>query len=328
MEDLNYNYVIFGSSGYYLAGYHDIIGHPNVYYVEDFYQGFNGVFSRIIVKLFYSEKVNRVVRTPFSSYVFPHIFTNVFKENKPLCFIFFGHWYRLINSSYIPYLRKKYPDMKCVLYMQDLVNKSLGIDMESLREKMDVIITYDKGESMRYGIEYYPTPMSCLKIQNDNDIAHSDFYFCGKPKERYYILKDLYNVLKSKGYSCDFIIIGDVKEEDKVDGIRYQNTTFDYFENLRHVTKTKCVIEIMQEGANGYTPRLWEAIVNDKHLLTNNKEVANYEYFDDKKIHILSNCSSIDLSWVNYPIYYEHDVKEKLSPINFLKHVEKLLQRL
>lgn len=326
MEDLKYNYVIFGSTGYYLAGYHDIIGYHNVYYIQDFYQGFQGFVKKLAARMFFSEKVNKVVKTPFTFYVYPRLVPDVFKDNKPLCFVFFEHWYRLMNSTYISYVKEQYPNSKCVLYMQDLVDKSVGIDIDSLRKKMDLIISYDKYESQKYIIDYYPTPMSCVKIQDNDHISRSDFYFCGKPKERYFFIRDLYVSLKDKGYSCDFIIIGDVKEEDKVEGITYQTTPFDYFDNLAHVSKTKCVVEIMQQGAKGYTPRLWEAIVNDKHLLTNNDEVSQYKYYDGEKIHIIENSPSDDFAWVNTSVTYDIKVKESLSPLNFLKYVDNKLQ--
>ncbi len=323
MEKLKYNYVIFGSTGYYLAGYNDIIGHPNVYYIQEFYQGFGGLFNRIIVKLFYSEKVNKIVKTPFAFYVFPRIFRDNFREKRPLCFVFFEHWHRLINSTYISYIRRNYPNAKIIIYLQDLVDKSKGIDIEYLKNKMDLIITYDKGESLRYKIDYYPTPMSYVRLENTNHLSNSDFYFCGKPKERYKIIKNLYILLTEKGYICDFIIIGNVDNEDKIEGMRYQTSPFDYFENLAHVSKTKCVVEVMQEGASGYTPRLWESILNDKHLLTNNVEVLKYDNYDCRKIHLLNDDTLKDLVWVNAHIAYDKNVKEALSPLHFLEYVEK-----
>ena len=79
----------------------------------------------------------------------------------------------------------------------------------------------------------------------------------------------------------------------------------------------------MQSGANGFTPRLWESIVYDKFLLTDNVEVFKSEY-NSANIHSLDNLREITL-WINSKTNYPQYIKEMISPKTLLDDIEKLI---
>ena len=40
-----------------------------------------------------------------------------------------------------------------------------------------------------------------------------------------------------------------------------------YIENLKHIRRTNCILEVVQNNAKGSTIRTWEAIMYDKKYL-------------------------------------------------------------
>ena len=320
-----YNYIILGADGYYRVGYKDVIDLQNVNYFSDYYQGFDTPLKKLIVKCNFSKKLNYFVKTPFKGYVFPRLFPHSFDNENPICYLFSGQWHYVINSTYPNYVKQLDPRNKCVLFMQDLVCRNDYIKIDKIRDKMDLLLSYDKGDCEQYGLVYYPTPMSKNPLLTDNceGKEKSDFYFCGKAKGRYEIVHKLYLELIKRGYTCDFNILEMPTDIEHLQGIHYLEKALDYKDNLLHVKNSRCVVEIMQDGADGYTPRLWESIISDKHLLTNNHVIVNSRYFNAENIHLFkNNFEHLDCSWLDQNALYPEDLKNSLSPINLLKFID------
>ena len=322
-KTFKYNYIIAGADGFYEVGYKDIMKLTNVSYHTSFYDGFKNFLLRKMAILNFSKKVNNIIKTPFSRIVYPRLFPFVFEEDKPLCFVFFRNYQPVYQSSYINYIRAKYKNSKTVLIFQDTVASNNTLDWEIVRNNIDLLISYDKGDCVRYGMLYHPTPMSLVEIEDDPSIEESDVYFCGRAKGRYPLVQKVYKQLVNLGLRCDFHLIDMPQEAAVISGIQYSSKPFGYMENLQHVKKTKCIIEIMQDGADGFTPRLWESIIYDKHLLSNNKFILDSGYYSDKNIQIMEG--EIDpciKKWINDDVKYSDSYKQELSPVRLLEFID------
>lgn len=321
--ELKYNYVIAGGGGFYEVAYHDLMKMPNVKYYKGYTDGIKGTMKQFLCRLCFNLSVNKYVSTPFSSIVFPWLFPSHFEEPKPLCYIFFGNQFSVINTGYIEYLKKKYPEAKFVLYMQDIISSLPYYDIESYKRRFDLILSYDRGDCERYNLTYFPTPYSRypIKTPKKEDI---DVFFCGAAKTRYKTILNVYRKLVEQGLKCKFFIVGVPKDEQiHGEGLIYDQR-ISYIENLEYVASSKCILEIMQENADGFTPRLWEAIMYDKHLITNNKSILESMYGDETGIHILD--LSADFLYIkSQSIAYSRILKENKSPHQILILIESLL---
>lgn len=323
-----YNYVICGSSAYYVYGYHDIIAKENVRYYSSLYEGIESKFKRFLVRLCYSKKVNKIIKHPFEDVIFPYLYKSCFNDEKALCYLLFGRCYELLQSSYVDYLRSRYKGVRIVLFLQDLVKSYNNINIDYLKRKFDLVISYDKIDAERYGLLYHPTPMSYVKVDDDLGINESDFYFCGYAKSRYPAIHSLYTRLTENGYKCDFNVFKLPDDVNKLSGINYIDSIMSYKQNLQHIQKTKCIVEVMQDGAVGFTPRLWESIMYDKHLLTNNKSVFESPFFNMVYHHILEDLDSLkDIKWVTSHVSFSSKDKQKLSPVHLLSFIEDSLSK-
>lgn len=322
MQTLKYNYIIAGGSAFYDVVYDNLKRLPYVKYHNSFLSGINSKINRFLIKLNFNLKVNKFFKTPLDFLVFDKLYPSSFKDDKPLCFVFFECQFAVINTSYIYFLRKHYPSAKIVLYMQDVISSLPYYNVKDYKKKFDLILSYDKGDCRRYGFLYYPTPYSIIKVnQSIDDIDDIDVFFCGAGKNRYSEIMEAYRKCIKEGLKCIFFITGVPKDEQIAgEGLVYDQI-ISYKRNIAYVRKSKCILEIMQKNADGYTLRLWEAIMYNKHLLTNNINIVNSDYYMVNNIHLLTEDIPIK-KWINSNVVYNNSLKENLSPKHLLEFID------
>jgi hypothetical protein len=252
-----------------------------------------------------------------------------YDSDAPICFLFFECWYSIFTTSYMEYLRSTYPKATFVLYLQDLVHTNPAFDMNALRHTFDHILSYDPNDSKTYGLHYYPTPYSRFPIANAP--IEYDICFVGHAKDRLHELLDVYEQCTAVGLRCAFYIQG-VREEDK----QYQDTIvynhpIRYVDNLSLVVRSRCVLEIGQHGGTSNSLRQWEAIMYDKHLLTNHRGVVTAPWYNERYVHLLDDLHGKDdymrlkeaLSW---SVEYSSETKDSLSPKHLLAYIDGLIK--
>lgn len=315
-----YNYVIAGGDGFYKFAYSDLEKLDNVCFFRHYKEGVDSKLMRLLISINFNLKVNKLIKTPLKAIAFPNIYPHRFGTERPLCFIFFGAQYAVINTSYLEFLRKQYPEARLVLYMQDVVRSLPYYDIENYKRRFDLVLSYDSGDCDKYGLTYYPTPFSHIDVSKLKPELPVDIYFCGCAKSRYPEIFDAFRKCKEEGLSCRFFITGvPAHQRISCDDIIY-DSKLSYIENLSHAASAKCILEIMQKDADGFTPRLWEAMALNKHLLTNNHAIKESRFYNESSIHILSE-SSIG-SWIDKECEHSEALIQEKSPVNLLRFIE------
>lgn len=332
MVNSKYNFIIFSnSSDYYKYSYADIQYLDNAVYISNIYGNLG--WKALFFYLHISKRANKYVRWPFKSFWNRHLFCNPFKNDKPLCFVFFGSnlWFTMNEEAgFLQYLRKAYPDSKSVLFLHDLAEKTKSlysgkaIDMIRVKSLYACVFSYDKGDCWKYGLLYHPTVFSCPDIEENDSLEECDVYFLGKAKERLSSIIDTYDRLSAKGLKCKFYLTGvSVDKQLFRQGIVYMTKMMSYKENLQRVKKCKCILEIMQGGAEGFTFRIWEAVVFKRYLLTNNYNYTK-EIIGNSNFVILLDKQEEDLTLESIKVVPNVDefLVEKISPVSLLDFIE------
>lgn len=324
MDNFKYNYVVAGGSNYYEVAYADLFSLPNVFYYKSYVDGIESTFLKFISRINFNLWINKYIPTPFSSIVFPELYPHHFLDDKPICFIFFESHFAVYNTRYIEYLKGKYPDSKIVLYMQDIISSLPHYHIKDYKKRFDLVLSYDKGDCKKYSLNYFPTSYSYYDISNLDKKEPIDVYFCGAGKTRYKAIFEVYKRCVSENLQCKFFIT-DVPKSERIhgEGLIY-DYPISYVENLSYVAASKCILEIMQDKADGYSLRLWEAMMYNKHLLTNNQSLLKSEYYFKDYIHFVSDSKCFD-SWLNTRVSFPESVRKRKSPIHLLREIENLI---
>ncbi|MFW5982955.1 MAG: hypothetical protein ACOCQ4_00500 [bacterium] len=321
---MKYNFVFFASDFHcYETSYGDIIGLDNVRYLNNFIPKRNAI-ARLLYKIHHSKKINKHINLPLKSIWFPSYFKNDFIKKKPICFIFSSDWFFLVELGFLEYLKKKFPDSKFVVFFQDLIDLKRNLDINVFKKKFDLLISFDHREANKYNIAYSPLVNSKSKLDLSSSLPETDVYFLGAAKNRLDEIISAYEILKAKNLNCDFYITGVPKEKQKyTDEIHYINS-MQYIDNLKHLVKSKSILEIMQKGGHGYTQRMVEAITYDKKIITNNPEVRNDPFYNSKNILSFKNIEEItgnSLFFENFNRKTDHKYKDEISPIRLLEFI-------
>lgn len=335
MKPLKYRYVVFStldieSREYVHIMYNDLQGKDNILFIDSPFDNCkNKKFYQTLHKLHYHGNLNKYFEFPLKSLWNHFYFHEKLDDKQQLCFVFFISSLRKENESFFKYLKKQYPGCKLVIYFEDIIasrGKEGGniLRLDYIDKYFDLALSYDKVDSEKYGFLYYPTPYSVIVIKDNPYIPQSDLFFCGAAKQRYDMIVDVYKKCIDKDTKCDFIIAR-ADGNEKIDGMSYVSYMLPYSEYLEHMKKTNCLLEIIQEGSTGYTLRVWEALVYGKKLLTNNKNIINAPFYDEKQFRYFSEIGDMEIEFINQKQELTPRYREELSPLRLIECIDKNL---
>lgn len=326
--DRKYNYIVYGNNTEWceVANY-DLIKMSNAIFINDHVQLIKSNFLKKICKIHYSEHMNRLFQLPIKNiwYKFFHDVPGIIQEDS--VFLFYD-WNKLsYDDAYHRYLKSKYNNCKLAFIFTNIVNKSCAYKngyFNKLKNEFDLVITYDYQDAIKYGLFLHPYLYSKILDDSNNKIDF-DVFFIGHAKERLRLIHDIYKRLTSQGYKCLFYIAG-VENYNKLDeeGIIY-NKVISYKEALNIMVKSKCILEVIQEGASTFTLRTQEAVLYNKKLITNNKNIRRESFYDEKNILIVdTDIDHLDFSFLNSEIMpkYGNELIELFSPVKLYERIK------
>ena len=328
-----YQLVILGHEwDLYKIAYSDILQNKSVTYIGGYKP--KSKFFRFLYKVHLSPKINQYVNLPFKRLWNKYFLSNIDKEAKTV-FLIFQNWLSIDNTIHtIDFLRDTYKKGRIVLFLQDIVASfknmydNTPIDILLYKEKCDIVITYDKNDSRKYGLLYHPTVFSHKPLPIYEKFDY-DVFFIGKYKGRLDLLLDIYKRLSSYGLNCKFIVLNVPKEKQQMpEKIEYINHIIGYLEVLQYINRSKCILEILQPGAVGYTYRLWEAISYNKYLISNNQSLRGSDFYESKYISIFNTVNDIDVSFMKEtetPYDNINPYSKDISPYNLVDFIDKRL---
>lgn len=276
-------------------------------------------FLRPFFKLHTSGKLNSIIEMPFKT-IWRRYFLNkkLLKDIARFKTIYFllGDTLRLVlDSKLIGFLRKRFPGCKIIYVFPDKVASYLSeiekkTSFSDFVSSFDLVCTFNKLDAARYDIVLQKP---CIYFSfHDSPAISYDAVFIGKEKGRLNKLINLYDLLEINGFNCCFYIIGvSKKDQIKRPGIVYRKY-LPYEEVLKIDSSSKCIVNIVQDGASGITLRDYEAIGMNKVLITNNINIKSYPFYTDKKVIILQD----DVATTDFTNINQFDPKEAWNNVD------------
>lgn len=300
--------------------YNDIKDFDNIDLLRNYIE-----FNSNILKKIYWKHFSNKHWIPFRKIWNKKYYKNKFNKNDKVIFII-PPTARIAKLGALKNLRKRYPKSYIIYHMTDIVKKDeyLINNLDILNE-IDLLFSFDFNDCKEYNAEYFPLIYSAPKVLDslEEDI---DVYFCGKAKNRFDTIMKVFYMLKEKGVKCLFFINGvELDKRVEEEGLIYLDKFMSYEQNLEYVKKAKCLLEIMQEGGNGYTLRTCEAIAYNKKIISNNRALINADFFNDNMILVFNNIEDIDIEFLKKEkVYYEN--RNIFSPLKLLEKVVDILE--
>ena len=240
---------------------------------------------------------------------------------------------RIANDEiFLRYLKAKNPNLKLVYVFTNIVKYTAANDLsyiDRLNDWYDVVFAFDPEDAKKYEFAYSPLIYDAdpsydkLKLESKEDLV----FYVGQAKDRLSGLLSCYEKLESLGIKTDFHI-AKVKEEDKryPDKIIY-NKFISYSECVDAIQHATCLIDVIQGDSTGLTIKTCEAVCYDKKLITTNKYVKEYPFYDPRYIRIVESPDDIDLAFFeeNRDVHYSEEGKRYFSADRFLERLNEEL---
>ncbi|MBE5825076.1 MAG: hypothetical protein E7307_00420 [Butyrivibrio sp.] len=234
-----------------------------------------------------NEFVDSIICRLAERFITGELTQNIRDDHKEKCFIVHSGAYKRYGDKLLDCLRTYYPGCFCICYFTDLIEKT-GMDISRVAENYDAVCSFDLEDAQKNGISYLDMPFEYYDLSIDEGADEYDITYVGRAKDRLDDIVKVYEKLSKAGWNCDFHIYG-VARENQVyaDKIRY-NEFMRFEEVLRHVAKSKSVLEISQKNAYSPTVRYKEALLYGKTLFTDsgmleNSNIDNVKWYKNIK---------------------------------------------
>ena len=292
---------------------------------------------RFIEKVHLSPKLNKIIPLPFRRiwYNFSDVGKNPNDEYH--CFFLCGAFVNIDAKIVKRVLRKK----NCHAYLITLDPfESLTPVPTSVRRAVKIInfekiYTHDYMESQKYGFQYMDEMIFSNKIADGVDCTNDvDLYFLGRFKSgRGSNLFELFEYITSHGvnFRCKMQITktglkdADIDELKFKDQIEYFSEFMKYIDVVKESAHSNCILEMIQDTESDTTLRYFEAVLLNKKLLTNNKNIVKMKYYNPKYIKVFEKLEDIDCDWIKRQEKVDYGYKGDFSSkLFFEKEIEKL----
>lgn len=188
----------------------------------------------------------------------------------------------------------------------------------------DLIYTFDEDDAREYRIRHTRSIYSTREYKLDDDcIPASDVFYVGNDSGRLGKIYEIYNILLANGLRLDFYVNGVNRSRRFESGITY-NHWLRYEDVVKHVKFSKAVLEIVSKNQVGFTMRTFEAVLFNKHLITNNASIRHNEFYDERFIHVVESAE--DAKDINADVLQDvpdYGYDGELSPLHIVDDILK-----
>lgn len=193
--------------------------------------------------------------------------------------IFDGH----VRTEFLKWIRKNNPKKRIILWLWNTVAEvENNLHLESIPDGIE-IWSYSEYDCKKYNLNYNTTFFWDKKDKVEDEIVQ-DLYFIGKDKGRLKKVKYVasacnerkinftYHIVKTHKYSLP-------KKEYK--------SSISYLEVQKNIAKSKAILDIQVSKTAGPSLRALEAVFYGKKLVTDDKNVKTFKFYNKDNIFIL-----------------------------------------
>lgn len=195
-------------------------------------------------------------------------------------------------SNNIEYIRNKYTGVTIIFWCWNSgINEK---KMEYIKKYSDTVYTFDEKEAKKFKIRFIPQ-FYWLSNENKNK-EEFDVFYVGQKSNREKEIFEIYKVLEKLKLKLNFYIV-DKKHKMIGDLIKLHSKALGYEEVIENIKKSKILLEINKKGQSGLTLRALEALFFEKKLITNNKSIEKYDFYNKNNILVIDfeNYSVADI---------------------------------
>lgn len=294
--------------------------------------------ERFLARIHFSPKVNSIIQLSNKNIWYFRALKRLklklrreagVNRETSLVFVWHYRFVKEINDGWIEYLSKVFPDSKNVFFFSD--PSYLDNDLvNNLKKIMDIIYVFDPNMAEKYNISYFPNVYPYTDEQRKNENYKYDVCFIGVDKGREEIALNISRICHVKGIKSSFILCTKDKSKKDIQDLpdfQYIYQVMSYDKVLDIVKDSRCIIELAVEPYHTCSLRVQEAVIWNKKLITNNKNVDKMPCCKNSRwIHYFDKPEDIDWDFVKRNEEVDYHYKGEYSAVNWLQKMEEYFQ--
>lgn len=207
----------------------------------------------------------------------------------------------IYSEIFLKYIKKK--SKKIMGYMWDGITQNQAQQLSKIGEIFNNIFVFDSDDitkypnlNLKFGTNFfYDNQLNLDNIYYDS-LYIGGIYINRKDK----IVYDFFNKIIEDFKIIIFLDKGflDDKQLIKDDRVSYIYKHMAYLETLKYVNKAKCILDICRPDHKGLSFRFFESLSLNKKIITNNKDVINYDFYNPNNILIIEDFEDFNVTEV------------------------------
>ncbi|MDH1881989.1 hypothetical protein [Empedobacter sp. GD03797] len=232
------------------------------------------------------------------------------------CFIIRGD---LIPENVLKYARSV--STKMIDYQLD--GLSVSEKILEYNKLFDQIYVFDVQDVVNYPNYNLKAITNCFFEEENDENIEWDIYYTGMYlEERVLKINYLVNMLVNKelNYNINLLTGRNFKE---INNVKFIKHGISYEKNILLTKKSNILLDFKREEHDGLSLRFFEALNFNKKIITDNKAVVEYDFFNPKNIYVTDFVNFDGLNeFLNFP-YQEIDdsVKQKYNFKNWIQQI-------
>jgi hypothetical protein len=178
----------------------------------------------------------------------------------------------LLTTKVVEYIKKKNINCEVIVYFWNTINDNNNEILKS--NDVDAFYTFDNEDANTYNLNFN-SQFYTKEIQLKREKIKFDVCFLGRSKNRSNEILKVKTELEQKGLKLNFKIVDNEKDYIK------------YKKYLDIISKSKCILDVVNDNRKGLTLRCMESIFLRKKLITNNTDIVNYDFYKKENIFII-----------------------------------------
>lgn len=231
----------------------------------------------------------------------------------------------VVNLEDLSWLKKENPKARMVFCVWNPVSM-IKIDLGKVRDLGYEIWSYGKKQCELYGFKetlYFYCPSMYSKALSQREIPKHDIVFAGKDKGRLKKIKQIIDANNWQKFDWNFYFIADHF------WLRYTRKEYQrklsYEETQVLQSKSKAILELMPAQDADITMRTLDALVLEKKLITDAKEIMERDYYHPNNIFVLGVDKSEELEQF-LSKRYQTISKDILNRYTFAEWVKRIVE--
>ncbi len=240
------------------------------------------------------------------------------------------------NVEFLKWIRRKGGKLVLVMvnaihnYQNPMIGRSSwkngGVQLSILQKYCDRIYSMSPYDAEKLHLPFLNWDVYSLENNKNAVPIVWDIFFVGGLKDRLKVLSRLAKRFQEEGIRAKMHILG--TPSGQAGGVlkKYFNSSKGYLpypEVQQNVRKSNCILELVEAKQTCLTLRTMEALTYNKKLLTNNKYIKDFKYYDPRYIQVFQNVDEIDFDFIKEQTPVDYGYDGEYSPCNIIKKIVK-----